>query len=304
MNHKLTYIFSGAVAAVMIAFGECAAQTFPVGARDFAMGGSDISYPYDITSIYENPATLASLQNSGMSFNGFQETGGALDEGYASPVATLGTVNFALATDILEKGYPGSQNGPERSRLIQLGDEVAAATALSSTISIGGMAGVQYGKAVGTRVWGANLSAGLNYSPSRDYNYSITVNDMGRGVRFSDVRSIGIVAVPYDGAGSWQMGAQMKYPSSLTLQKPFIILGFAAQKYFSQSTIYYKAGVEVLPFRFLALRFGYISGSGSGELRAGIGFNVGIFRLDYGIAPRSASSVYQLVSISITPTDQ
>ncbi len=292
--------------AMIFCYGQSSAQIYPHSAREFALGNSDIEETNDVTAMFSNPAALVLIENPAVALNVFQQKDGGLDENVAFPVSLSPDLAVGFSTDLLQRGYPGSRNAPADNRLIRWGGEVGAAALITPAISVGGAAGAQLGRAHNSSVWGTNFSAAIDYFPSEQFNYTVSVNNVGTGIMFDQPGSAIPTALPYDRAGSWQAGMQMKYPSSVTLMKPFLTFAFACEKFFDSSEIFYKEGIEILPISGVALRIGYIYGGTKGDLTTGIGLSFGQFELNYSLAPGNApdithADITQMMSLSFNP---
>lgn len=292
--------------ATIFWYGQSSAQIYPHSAKNFALGDADIEETNDVTTMFSNPAALVLIDNPAIALNVFQQKNGGLDENIALPVSLSHSFAVGVSTDLLQRGYPGSHDAAADNRLIRWGGEVGAAALITPALSVGAVAGAQLGRTNNSSAWGTDFSASINYFPSDQFNYMVSVNNVGTGILFDQPGSSVPAAVPYRRAGSWQMGMRMKYPSSVTLMKPFITFAFACEKFFDSSEIFYKEGIEVLPVSGVALRIGYIYGGTKGELTTGIGLSFGRFELSYGLAPGNApdithADISQMMSLSFNP---
>ena len=286
-----------AILAVLSAT-NCAAQELSLSARGFAMGDANIADTHDVTAMYYNPAALVSLKSQAMYMTHFQRRDGTLDESFALPITSSNDLAVAMSTDILTHGLLSNLDYLIDHRFAQLGYEVGAATAITSMVTAGGSWTTQFGRTNNSKVWASSFSGSVNYFPTPDVNYTLAFDNIGKGIQFSDSASQAALASGYDGFASWQIGAQMQYPTSASLREPIMTVAFDCQKFFNRSTIYYKAGVEVLPIKPIALRAGYIFADGFHELRTGVGFTLWKIKFDYSIAPGRSSAVLQVFSAS------
>jgi hypothetical protein len=298
MKNGIIWSASFTVIFTVLSVTNCTAQMLSPSARGFAMGDADVADPHDVTVMYSDPASLASLKSQAMYLTHVQERDGTFDESFALPMISSNDLAIALSTDLLSHGFLSTKDNLWDRRFVQLGYEVGAATVLTPVISAGGAWIIQFGGTDHSKVWATNFSGAINYSPTADINYSLAFDNIGRQIQFSDSSSQTALASGYNAPANMQVGIQMGYPSSVSLREPMISMAFDCQKFFNQSTIYYKVGVEVLPIQDIALRLGYIFAAGFDEFRTGFGFTFWKIRFDYGIAPRKTSEVFQMISAS------
>ena len=69
-------------------------------------------------------------------------------------------------------------------------------------------------------------------------------------------------------------------------------------KIFGETGLYYKAGIEIRPFDFLNLRYGFITGLGVSKASYGIGIQISRFSVDYVVYPEQASNMLEELSLS------
>ncbi len=299
MNKKILIEFSTALVLMMSALAY--AQSVPESTRDFALANADIPEMHDVTSMFLNPASLASLESQAIALNFYAMKDGVTDENIAAPISLGSNLMMGISTDIMHRGYPSSAGASYEARVLRWGAEVGVASFVSPIVSVGGSFATQYGKTNHSNAWGGNFSASVNYFPTSHLNYTLAVNDVGRGVLMDMTTANGPTARPYDHSGSVLGAIQMKYPSASTLLKPYLTFSFAAQKYFDNSTVYYEGGIEALPIRQLAIRGGYIYGHAKGEVTTGLGLILGPFELDYCFSPHNATGITQMFSVSFDP---
>ncbi len=299
---KRTLFTEIATLLVLLTVSLASAQTVPESTRDFALANADLPETHDVTSMFMNPASLASLESQAIALNFFAMHDGVTDENIAAPISLGQNLFMGVSTDIMHRGYPTSGQASYEARVLRWGAQVGMATFVSPIVSVGGAFAAQYGKTNHSEAWGGDLSASVNYFPTDNLSYTIGVNDVGRSLQMDMTTPNGPTARPYDHSGSVLAGIQMKYPSPSTLMKPYLTFAFAAQRYFDNSTVYYEGGAEVLPIPQFALRAGYIYGHTKGEVTMGLGIMLGPFDLGYCFSPKNATGITQMFSVSFDPS--
>ena len=258
---------------------------FSIGARNVSLANANISESSDVSAMYENPAAIGFLENSSIFINHSQEYGpGGMEEDIAIPLVLKSPVVFAVGLDSYHFGYL-SQTSPASQRVFEYGYDMAFASTITPTVSIGGSASLRHGTTgTGSQAWGAYFSVGADYAPTPDLSYSIVLGGLGRDVSYFAGDS-GMAATGQLLPRTLEIGATMTYPSSASLLPPLFILSFANEKIFGVGGVYYKGGIEIRPVQFIALRFGYMAGPNLASARYGLGFIGKFFSLQYAVYP-------------------
>lgn len=256
--------------------------TSDLGARNVALGNSNMSEAHDMSCMYENPATIAFLGTPSVVLNfsqgNFSETQGNI----AFPLIYDQSQMLAFGAELYTVGGVIKSSAPRRSAI---GYAFTYARKVASDISVGGsvyfVRGVvpQQGHASA-----ASYSLGFNYTPNPDVNYGLALSGLGTGVDFVDGEA-GVAAVQSTLPRVLEGGASMRFPTVSSLQPPYLILSLASEKVFGRSGVNYKGGIEFLPVHFLALRLGYVSGPSIHQLRYGIGLQKGLFSVNFAVYP-------------------
>ncbi|MFZ1082075.1 MAG: hypothetical protein WAO19_09125 [Candidatus Kryptoniota bacterium] len=273
---------------------------FSVGARNISLANANIAEAYDISSMYENPATIAFIENSSVFLNHSQgpQTDG-MEENLAVPVMLASSIVLGFGANVYNLGYltkPATTN----DKIFEYGYDLAFAGAVTPTLSIGGAASIHHGAtASNSQAWGAFYSFGLDYVPSGDVSYSIVYDGLGTDLLYSTTPySSSLVAASSQMTRSLEVGATMRYPSSESLRSTIFILSFANEKIFGTTGLYYKGGIEIRPLDFLQMRFGYVLGPGVAGARYGFGVQEYFLSVEYAVYPQS-SVVFQQISFSV-----
>ncbi len=264
---------------------------FPVGARNVSLVNANLAEASDISVMYENPAPLAFLENRTALFNHSMGNGlSGMQENVALPLILDSPFAVALGLDVYHQGYVGNPEIPGL-HLFEFGYDLAVASALTSTLSIGGTASLRRATMAGAQgALGTSFSFGVDYAPTPDISYGLVYGGMGNDVSYV-----------FDGAGrsvesnplqkTLEVGATMTYPSSISLRPPVLVVSFANEKVFGTKGVIYKAGVEIRPVSSLELRFGYQAGPDAYAVGYGIGFLANPVSLQYAIYPVHGSGV-------------
>jgi hypothetical protein len=266
------------------------------GARGLGTGDVSVSDGFDASGMYWNPAGLEFL----MHFNPvvsskLDANSQTLKNGLAIPIR-LGSAQ------VMGVGLVGSYFGTTYTDpyFASYGVDLAFATRIYAALSAGVMVNIRNGRGYFGQV-SPNLvalagSVGLLYSPNPGLSYGITFRGIGSGMIFS--REDDLFAMHYERQlpQSIDAGLTFRYPSSTA---PVFVLSMGVGKNLSQSVMTNKAGIEILPFRFLSLRMGIVSSGSQSEFRSGIGFSFFSLYVDYGIAFHSSTGEGQELSISI-----
>lgn len=259
-----------------------------LGARNVALGSANMSEAYDISCMYENPATIAFLEVPSVFINHSQGNFSAIQENVAFPVVYDRSQMLALGVKLYTVGELIKSGAAKRSAL---GYTLAYARKVTSSISLGGS--VHFDQGVVPQQGHASAvsyALGFNYTPNPDFSYGLAVGGLGTGVDFVE-GDAGVAAVQTTLPRFLEGGAEMRFPTESSLQPAYLILSLASEKIFGESGVDYKGGVEFFPVRFLALRLGYVAGPSLHQLRYGIGLREGMFSVDFAIYPEKVAGL-------------
>lgn len=275
-------------------------DNFSVGARNISLANANISEYHDISSLYENPATIAFIENSSVFLNHSQgsQTEG-MEENFAIPAALSNSMMLGFGANVYDLGYLTKSAAPDE-RILEYGYDVTFAGEVTPTLSLGGTAAIHHGATESnSQAWAAFYSFGLDYVPSGDISYGMVYNGVGTEVSYlPSPDSSSLVAASRQMTRSLEVGASMRYPSSESLRRAVLVLSFANEKVFGTTGLFYKGGIELRPFEFLQMRFGYVMGPGIAQPRYGLGIRESSFSIDYALYPQS-SVVFQQFSFSM-----
>lgn len=270
------------------------------GARNNAMGDALISEAGDISTLYLNPASLVFVKEHSLFINhGQLKNNLGMTENFVITFLQMNPVTLSVGLESYHLGYVGKNSAFPAQHIFEFGYTLTAATnAIAQTFGIGATIGFQYGKTDLSKEWAAFYSVGINYSPSADINYGLSLNGLGEDIRYEQ-DGLNLTPVKFHPQKSLVVGASMKYPSSSSLRRTIFVLALANEKIFGKSGLLYKTGVEVRPWQFLNLRLGYVFGPGVNDPRFGFGVNLNALVLEYAYFAGKSPVMHQQFSLSI-----
>ncbi|NJD22510.1 MAG: hypothetical protein FIA82_07545 [Melioribacter sp.] len=284
--------------------GYAAAQEIIVptirGARNAAMGDALVSESGDISTVYLNPASLIFLKETSLFINHGQLSDNlGMTENFAAPLLHLNSLILSVSLESYHLGYIEKKSAFPGQNIFEFGYNITAATnAIAPTFSVGTTIGLQYGKTNYSKTWAASYSLGINYSPSADINYGLVLSGLGNYIKYSHADTV-LSAERKTPSKSLVVGASMKYPSASSLRRTVFVLAMASEKIFGKSGLLYKAGLEVIPWKFLNLRLGYVFGPNVSEPRLGMGINFRALVLEYVFCGGPNPVMFQQFSLSV-----
>jgi len=270
------------------------------GARNAAMGDALVSESGDVSTVVLNPASLYFLKSPSIFFNHGQLNNNlGMTENFAAPILQLSVLSLAVGLESYHFGYLGKNQNYPGQQIFEFGYNISAATSLfESKFSIGGTVAFRHAQTDVSKAWVGNLSIGINYSPTPDINYGLALNNIGDDIRyFSEDTSM--TAKNIKGRKRLVLGASMRYPTSASLRRTVFVLALANEKIFGTAGLLYKAGIEVIPWKYLNLRIGYVLGPDISEPRLGAGINFNAFILEYVYYGGPSPTMRQQFSVSI-----
>ena len=261
--------------------GQSVQAPFLSGARNAGIGDAEISFAQDISCMYQNPASLVFLENYSVMVNHAQIRNGiGMMENIAFPVLPKGAQMLSFGLQLYHLGYLQSPEPFRNNHILEFGYEAAFASEITNTFSIGISAGLNYGQTDNSHSTSGMYSVGIDYSPSADISYAAVFSGLGTEIQYLKSDSSFDAKNIYLNK-SLEIGASLSYPSSSSLRRKFLVLSLANQKIFGYSGLYYKGGIEIRPFNFLNLRFGYVAGPDISTPRYGLGLHFGDFLFEF-----------------------
>jgi hypothetical protein len=270
------------------------------GARNASMGDALISESNDVSVMYLNPASLFFLKERTLFFNHSQlKKNMGMRENFAVNLLQLTKLTLSVGLETYHLGYLKENPKFSGNHIFEYGYNLSVATnAIEETFSIGTTIGVRHGRTDFSNAWAAFYTIGINYSPSSDINYGLVLSGLGDNIKY--LQQDTVLLTNRENAGKRLiLGASMKYPSSSSLRRTILVLAFANEKIFDKDGLLYKAGLEVRPWQFLNLRFGFVFGPNVSEPRIGAGLNLSSFVFDYVFYAGPSPVMFQQFSLSI-----
>jgi hypothetical protein len=261
------------------------AEPVQAGSRALAMGDACVSDPNDVECFYWNPASLSFLKT-------YSVTASSIFSWDNLVLKSTAAVPYKIDDDQTGAlGFVTSYAGYFHFHGLDLG----YSKKLSSTLSAGIFLDVNYAAGRSTGLWSTSGSLGFLYAPSPGVSYAMIYKGIGTNVRYS-------INVNEDELGhtnpkrSIIIGSTFWFPS--VSRSPYLSISLTAEKTFGVDKFVSKAGIEFWIFPFLAARFGLLSGPSVATGRAGLGFLLGRFRLDYGAAPSVYVDRFHQISVA------
>ncbi len=295
-----------ALAAAATAFernpgGDAGAfSSWGLGARADALGRAYGALADDAAAVYWNPAGLAALERTELTFGygaPFREVGdvalgdaavakpllyGAAEE--AGDAGSLGTLAAALAFRSAGEIYEAGENGPTGRTFDNtdlelslgyahsLGDKAAFGLALKNvTREVGDYSDSGFG-----------INVGATYRPLPDLGLgAVARNVIAPNFRLKMIKDV--PALTFELSGSYDV---------FGLAAPCAALEITREGFYDVGT-----GLEVTPVKYVALRGGYYTGDE--RVRVGLGFCFGVFRFDYTARLGGPLGDSHLASVSV-----
>jgi hypothetical protein len=260
-------------------------EPIQAGARAAALGDAYVSDPFDVNSVYWNPATLAFLETysiSASSIIGMDKS--ILRNNIALPYKVAVDQTVALGAASNYAGY---------FQFYSL--DLSYARKLLPTLSAGILVDLGRAASRSAVLLGASGSLGVFYRPDPGVSYAFVYKGIGTDVRYSSDE----VSEKLDyikPSRAVLLGTTFWFPTFN--RQPYLNISLVAEKIFDLNGFVSKAGIEVCPFQVFAVRFGVVSRPGIASGRAGFGLSMGRFRLDYAISPSIAEERVHQISVA------
>jgi hypothetical protein len=294
MAHKLFFIWYIILLLVFGTFENAKAQmirsfsTEPIqpSARAAAFADAYICDPYDVNSFYWNPASLTFLKMYSVVANSVMSWDRLIFRNNVAVPYRLGddqTAALGVAANYF-------------SRLAYYSLDLGYAKKLSPTVSAGIFLDLGYAASRSTERWVGSGSLGILYAPTPGISYGMVYKGLGTGVQYTNdgIKETLEFKKPKQ---SFLTGMTFFFPS--INRRPYLIVSLTAEKILGTANFISKAGIEVMPFPFLAARFGILSSPIVATGRAGIGLYLSRFRIDYAISPSVAEDRLHQISIGV-----
>lgn len=275
--------------------------------RSLSMGSATIADYFGRASIGLNPALSGLYQNMNtVQFNTYHNWDNNLMQyDMMLPTVFVGPHHVTARVGFVHSGYDqinylGSASIPEPDLMVYRAD-IAYALKLSEVFSAGMMHSISHTFSDEDQKWTYFADLGIVYAPEGPVSYGIVLQGIGRESNYEIIEDDGTLISP-DSLNqtfistdlmrqSLEIGATLRYPVRDRTQ---VTISFANEKRFGESGLWYKAGIEVLPYSFIALRSGFMFQLDQSIFlpRYGLGFSSKYARLDYMIAPKNLRGEY------------
>ncbi|MBM2839806.1 MAG: hypothetical protein HW412_334 [Bacteroidetes bacterium] len=274
---------------------------FVTGARAASLADVYVAEPYDVVSMYTNPAALTWLLRNSVVLNYSMErilsTDNIMNENVAVPIPLTSEATLGVGATVSHVGYVRDTSPLSGFSYRQYGVEIAVGWSISTFLSIGAGVNARYGDSKATKLASVHGSVGALYSPSPEFSYGVSVQGLGEGLDYPFdpvTRITSVVRTKLD--NSLQVGISWRFRDNRN--EPILTVVLANQKIFKVDGLVYKGGIEYQPVSVLALRLGYWVGPKTLVPKFGAGVHVSGFQVDYAISPSELEPVSQQVSLS------
>ena len=258
-----------------------ARTNFP-GARAAGFADAFVSDAHDVSSMYWNPGALAYLKQSSVILNYSQEQViRGMEEDITFPFRVSEGEALTGGISVNNVGYFGTRS-ETAFRAVQYTATVAYAREILPSFSVGASAALQYGKTDVSKLWSRSSSIGILYVPDDQLSYGASFSGIGSGMLYTSDRSTTTLTTQ-NLPRILSAGASVRFPGGP--DRPVFILSASNQKLFGESGIRYNGGIEIWPFKVLALRGGYLVYPHLSAARFGMGLHLAAIELDSSISP-------------------
>ncbi len=284
-----------------LALAQSVIPDLNIGARNAALGNANMSEYHDITSMYENPAAIAFLGNASVALNHTQGNYREMQENLAFPLLYGQDQMLAVSAQVYNLGEISRSASFGGYRLYGLGYNIAYAHTIIPTLSAGGAIAFRQGAVSNINsTTAASYTMGVDYVPSGGFSYGLTFGGLGSDVTFPMINNR-VRAVRTVLPTTITIGATMKFPAAESMQSPFLVIAMSSEKLFKPSVNIFRGGIELLPIKILAVRFGYVAGSGLNEPTFGLGVHLEPIQVDaamYPVRTGSSTAMYMQLTLS------
>ena len=181
----------------------------------------------------------------------------------------------------------GSPTLPE-PELDQYQAAFAYAYALNKEFSVGLLQNISYTSNNTAQYWTYSSDFGIVYAPEKSITYGLSFRGLGRETTYEIIETGETTLGSALSTQSLEVGATVRFP---TEKRTYLSISFANEKRFGEDGLWYKGGIELLPYSFIAVRSGAMFNFSESVYipRFGLGYNAKFVRLDYMVAPKKFS---------------
>ncbi len=258
--------------------------------RTLSMGSATLADVYGRASVGINPSLSGLYEsNSLLQVSMYHNwDNNLMQHSLTLPTLETGSHHFTARVGLIHSGsdafnYLGTASLPEPD-LEQYQATIVYAYALSNEFSVGWLQNVSYTSNEEAQFWTYSSDLGMVYAPEKSITYGLSFRGIGHETTYEIIETGQTTLGSTLLRQSLEVGATVRYP---TEKRTYLSISFANEKKFGQDGLWYKGGVELLPFSFLAVRSGMMFNfTESVSLpRFGLGYHSKFVRLDYTVAP-------------------
>ncbi len=271
-----------------------------IGARAASLADAYIADAEDVQAMYYNPASIPFIRNQSVLVNvAFERIYGndnLITENLTLPIPIMQGWGMGFGLTYTHVGYIAEDSPLSGLSMRQFGLDLALAKTVYNALSIGLGINLLYGPYGESGLIGGSAMIGAYYAPSPGISYGISYQTAGRRLQYAVENGVTVLSRE-NLHQSLQIGLSILFPT--TSRDHVACVSLASQKSMGDVGLIYKGGIEVLPFKVLALRVGYWVGPSSAVGKYGVGLLLGSLTLDYALSPAKSEPQYHQVSLSL-----
>lgn len=258
-----------------------------VDTRSLSMGGTTIADIYGTPSLGINVALSGLSPNAGaIRYNTSHDwDNNFMQHNLMLPTLSLGAHHLTARFGLLHRGsedlpYTDINSGPEPD-IMMYKAELAYAISLSQYFSVGTLQSIAYTITdEGAQYWNYFTDVGLIYAPEGPVSYGLVFRGLGNETTYEIIETGQTTLGSRLATQSLEVGITLQYPVE---KETYLSISFANEKRFGEEGLWYKGGIEIMPFPVISLRGGAIVNFEPSLFipRVGLGINAGVFKIDY-----------------------
>jgi len=283
----LVLVWAGTTGADSQNFRNYDTEPVQAGARAASLANASASDPYDVNAMYWNPAALSFLSTRSVVINSFVSW---------DKLTLMNSAAYPLRIDDQQTTAIGVMTN-YHSYFKYRSANLAYALQFSPVVSGGIFLDAGQAASRTEQQWSGSASVGFLYAPGPGITYGIVYRGIGSDIHyFTDLRTIETLArqTPQH---SLIVATTFWFPS--VSRRPYMSMSAEAEKVFGVASFTSRAGIEILPFGFFAIRCGIVTTPVNSSGRAGFGLLFGGFHIDYAVAPSVAESRFHQLTVAI-----
>lgn len=249
-------------------------------------GESSVGINAALSGLFDQPSFIQFNSNHNWELN-------LLQHNLTLPTLSKGPHHLTARFGLLQRGFedlPFSNGTPvPEPDIIMYRAELAYALAIGSHFSIGTLQSISYTQTnenEAAQYWNYVADVGLVYAPDGSVSYGLVFRGLGHETTYEIIET-GLTTLGSRLARqSLEIGATLRYPIE---EKTYLSISFANEKRFEEKGLWYKGGIELIPFSFLQIRGGAMVNFNQSLFipRIGLGLDTGLFQIDYMVSPKN-----------------